>query len=103
MDLNEYQKEAVRTKGPNLDLLYFALAVAGEAGEFADLVKKIIYHKRNQADDYEKLIEELGDVLWGVAAAAEHLGITLDELARRNVDKLALRYPTGFEFGGGIR
>jgi NTP pyrophosphatase (non-canonical NTP hydrolase) len=43
------------------------------------------------------MIEELGDVLWYCAELACGLGVTLDEVAMRNIDKLRRRYPEGFD------
>ena len=41
--------------------------------------------------------EEIGDVLWYCAELATALGVTLDEIAQGNVDKLRRRYPDGFD------
>lgn len=73
---------------------YAALGLTGEAGEVANIVKKI------QRDDggtitesvRAKLRDELGDVLWYVSACADELGLTLAEIAEFNVDKLAKRH-----------
>ena len=46
--------------------------------------------------DRDKVIKELGDVLWYIAAIASFLHVPLDEIAQRNIDKLAARYPEGF-------
>ena len=43
------------------------------------------------------MAEEGGDLLWYIAELASGLGITLEELAQRNVDKLKGRYPDGFD------
>lgn len=95
MDLNEYQKLASRTA--NLDdeaLTNFALGIAGEAGEVADMVKKHVFHGHRQ--DRDELIKELGDVLWYVSQLAAWMDIELDEVARTNIEKLLARYPNGF-------
>ena len=99
MTLNEYQALAQRTSNRALankgHLLNGVLGLAGEAGECADLVKKHYYQDgRNYVDDLE---DELGDVLWYVAETAMALGLTLEEVAARNVEKLKKRYPEGFE------
>ena len=41
-------------------------------------------------------MKELGDVLWYVSQLAADIGVTLDEVAQKNVDKLKARYPEGF-------
>ena len=99
MTLNEYQALAQRTSNRALDnkghLFNGVLGLAGEAGECADLLKKHYYQDgRNFVDDLE---DELGDVLWYVAETARALGLTLEEVAVRNVEKLKKRYPEGFE------
>ena len=96
--LKEYQLAAMQTAGDHgnkeMRLLYSALAITGEAGEFADEVKKQVFHGR--IPDRYTLASELGDVLWGVAYAAEQLGFTLEDIAEYNLAKLAKRYPKGF-------
>lgn len=98
MTLDEYQSLSGRTA--NMDcsetirLCTFGLGVAGEAGEVADLIKKHVGHGHDLDDD--KLVKELGDVLWYVAGIATARGISLSEVAERNIDKLRKRYPDGF-------
>lgn len=76
-------------------ILNAALGLAGEAGEFANEVKKVHFH--GHETDKDKLIEELGDVLYYVAMAALELNVPLDAVAKKNVAKLAARYPQGFD------
>lgn len=99
MTLNEYQELAQRTSNRALDtkghLLNGVLGLAGEAGECADLVKKCYFQDARPIDD--ALIDELGDVLWYVAETAAARGVTLEEVAKHNVEKLRRRYPEGFD------
>lgn len=76
-------------------LVNFGLGVAGEAGEVADLIKKQVFHHHDS--DPDRLIEELGDVLWYVTALALTLGVPLEDVAQRNLTKLIRRYPAGFD------
>jgi len=95
LNLNEYQKLAGRTANLKDEALTnFALGVAGEAGEVADLVKKHVFH--GHPLEREEMIKELGDVLWYVSQLAAWMGIELNEVARKNIEKLMLRYPNGF-------
>jgi len=76
------------------NLEYPTLGLAGEAGEVANVVKKI---QRDHAgvlneETREKLKDELGDVLWYISACADELGLTLTEIAEFNVRKLAKRH-----------
>ena len=97
--LNAYQSEVMRTAAsdstPEMALAVLALGVAGEAGEVADLLKKHLGH--GHPLDRDKAAKELGDVLWYVAALANRLGFSLEEIARLNVAKLRARYPEGFD------
>lgn len=72
----------------------FALGLTGEAGEAADLIKKVFGHGHSL--DRDKLLLELGDVLWYVAALAKTAGSSLEEVADLNIGKLRARYPDGF-------
>ncbi len=98
LNLNEYQKLALRTAGTRDDhdrtMLYTALGLNGEAGEVADIVKKVFFHGHDF--DRDKLKKELGDVLWYVAIMSDALEMSLEEVALHNVDKLRRRYPDGF-------
>lgn len=99
MELNEYQELAQRTSNPALDakghLFNGVLGLAGEAGECADLVKKHYFQDGRLFVD--ALEDELGDVMWYVAETARAMGLTLEEVARHNVEKLRRRYPQGFD------
>ena len=97
MKFADYQQEASRTalyprRLANLE--YPTLGLAGEAGEVANIVKKI---QRDQSgvitdETRAKLKDELGDVLWYISACADELGLTLQEIAEFNVAKLAARH-----------
>ena len=90
---------AMRTKSSyhaeNDPLINAALGLCGESGEFADLLKKYLYQGHDE--DEERMIDELGDVLWYVSLAADALGVTMSEVMLGNIEKLKKRYPWGFE------
>jgi len=97
MNFEEYQSEASQTalyprRLNNLE--YPTLGLAGEAGEVANIVKKIQRDFGGEITDETrtKLKDELGDVLWYISACADELGLTLAEIAGYNVDKLAKRH-----------
>lgn len=112
MKLQDYQDRAMETavypfRG---GIVYLSLALAGEAGELANRVKKLVREKANvavvpeldvDADLSMALRDELGDVLWYVAALAEELGWSLDVVAQANLDKLAGRQERGTILGDG--
>ncbi len=97
MKFEEYQEAAGKTalypKRLN-NLEYPTLGLAGEAGEVANIVKKIQRDFGGEITDEirGKLKDELGDVLWYISACADELGLTLADIAAYNVDKLAKRH-----------
>ena len=97
MKFEEYQSEARKTAlYPNRfeNLEYPTLGLTGEAGEVANIVKKIQRDFGGEITDEirEKLKDELGDVLWYISACADELKLTLAEIAAFNVKKLAERH-----------
>ena len=96
--LDSYQAAARRTINPALDdrdrLLDAGAGLAEEAAELLGLIRKRVFQKRDV--DEQRLTEELGDVLWCLAIAADCLGIPLSKVAEANHAKLARRHPGGF-------
>lgn len=97
MNFEKYQSEAGETalypkRLSNLE--YPTLGLAGEAGEVANIVKKIQRDHGGVINEEirGKLRDELGDVLWYISACADELGLTLTEIAEFNVTKLAKRH-----------
>ena len=98
MNLNDYQRLALGTAAPasdELNLIHAALGLTGEAGEFADAVKRALVYGRPL--DKLNLKEEVGDLLWYCALAAESLGYSLNDIASDNIAKLQVRYPEKFD------
>ena len=106
MNFNEFQQECSRTANPHMNWemanLNWALGIAGEAGEYCELIKKHTFHGKKPLD-IDAARKELGDVLYYVAMAAKNLHLSLEEIASANVEKLKRRYPAGYTSGGGIR
>ena len=101
---NEYQKLAMRTAGDG-DIKYLiengVMGLNGEAGECIDLVKK--WRFQGHPLDTDKLLDELGDVLWYVAITADGIGVPFEDIMQHNIDKLRKRYPDGFDAERSIR
>lgn len=110
MDFNEYQQLAAKTAVYRETsrmwlprVMYCALGLASEAGEVAGACKRIV------RDDGEHISEtrnrqiaaEIGDVLWYAAQLATELGITLEDVAQANVEKLRSRFERGVIRGEG--
>ena len=75
-----------------------ANGLGAEAGEFTEIVKKIVFQgKPLDEDNIYHLKRELGDILWYASVAATALNITLDDAIVMNVEKLSARYPEGFD------
>lgn len=104
LSLEHYQTLANRSAGAGGEgerrLMVSALGLAGEAGEFANLVKKMTAH--GHPFDSAALADELGDVLWYLAEAATAAQLDLGDIARANVEKLRKRYPEGFNENDSI-
>ena len=104
MNVNDYQKLAMRTLNPEIDkkelILNAAMGLCGESGEVIDLVKKHLFHGHDLDD--EKLIKELGDVAWYLAEAATALNVNLSEILEKNIKKLENRFPDGFNSNRSI-
>lgn len=77
-------------------LLTAAVGMGAEAGEFTEIVKKIIFQgKPYSEDNIEHLKIELGDILWYAAQACMALEVSFEEVMERNYKKLSARYPEG--------
>jgi len=83
VDFKDYQRQAQRTvrggRARELQLDNWALGLAGEAGEVADVIKKHVHH--SHVLDVDKVSDELGDVLWYVSVMATECGLLGHPLA----------------------
>lgn len=126
MHLNEYQQRASKTSiypdeikrmlepiehhgdiyGMLMGLFrlnYVAGGLAGEAGEFANKVKKLIRDNAGFVYDHEtrELAKELGGTLWYISQAAKEIGWNLEDIAALNLMQLADRAERGKIKGSG--
>jgi NTP pyrophosphatase (non-canonical NTP hydrolase) len=106
MNFKEYQEKALESavypnKGDNIT--YPTLGVNGEAGEIAEKVKKILRDKNGNWDslDRQAIKKEIGDVLWYCAAIAFEFGLSLEDVAVTNIEKLTRRKENGTLQGSG--
>ena len=77
-------------------LITAAFGLTAEAGEFTEIVKKIILQgKPYNEDNIFHMKRELGDICWYIALACMALDTSFDEIMEMNVDKLKARYPGG--------
>ena len=77
-------------------LITAAFGLTAEAGEFTEVVKKIIFQgKPYNEENIFHMKRELGDICWYLAQACMALDTSFDEIMEMNVDKLKARYPGG--------
>lgn len=98
MNMNEYQRLAGRTINTGLSNgemeLHALHGMAGEVGEIHSLYQKVYQGHAMFSGD---LIKEMGDLLWFIAELATAHGLSLDDIANQNIEKLKKRYPEGFD------
>ena len=92
-----YRLQELQGQGfPSERLLTAAVGMSAEAGEFTEVVKKIVFQgKPVNEENLFHLKRELGDIMWYVMQACMGLGTDLNEIIEMNVEKLASRYPDG--------
>jgi NTP pyrophosphatase (non-canonical NTP hydrolase) len=109
MTLDEYQVQARSTAiyPEEARVLYPTLKLAGEAGEVAEKLGKLMRDEGllpgGELDDMQRdaLAKEIGDVLWYVANLAADLDLSLEAIGRTNLEKLASRRDRGVLGGSG--
>ncbi len=80
------------------ELIYIQMGISGEAGEVTEVIKKYVRDHGMQdvalksMDTHHELVLELGDVMWYMARMCNLLGITIEELIERNIEKLTERH-----------
>lgn len=90
MEFNEYQRLAAETAiYPKKWGIYYPLVgLSNEAGEALGILKKTMRGDAKLEDVREKLVAELGDVLWYLAMIANDLEEDLGTIAMLNLMKL---------------
>lgn len=96
MTFEEYQEKAKETAVyPNVgnNYIYPMIGLAGEVGEVANKVQKIIRDKNYVINekDREELAKELGDVIWYISTLCFELGLSFEDVAEKNIEKLSSR------------
>lgn len=91
MDFDTYQRftEETAIYPDDKAVMYLALGAAGEAGEIAEKVKKSV--REDDPSYLEDLESEIGDELWYLARLADELGLSFEDIAVQNVEKLTDR------------
>jgi NTP pyrophosphatase (non-canonical NTP hydrolase) len=98
MNFNDYQKLAKTTdKGSPIN--YYFLGLSEEVGETLGLRKRILRGDKHVIHD--ELRKELGDALWYLTMIADRHGMTLEEVAVTNIEKLEDRRKRNVILGNG--
>lgn len=103
-EFDAYQQHVTNTvvRESAFKLEFLALALCGEAGEFAEKVAKHIRGDYEMTDERrEAMAKELGDLLWYMSRCASVLNYSLSDVARMNNEKLAKRRDTQVINGDG--
>ena len=94
-DLTEYQVEAYKFARYKSEMYPF-LGLSEEVGEVSGLIAKQL---RKDGDlfnlDLDRMKDELGDVLWNLAACCTEMGLDLGDVSEHNLAKLANREKRG--------
>jgi len=107
MDFKDYQEKAHSTSQnttiQNNLIIYPLMGLGGESGEIFEKFKKLFRDKNGIIDNSfkEEITKELGDVLWYVAEICTQMGISLDDVASKNIEKLFSRKDRGKINGSG--
>jgi NTP pyrophosphatase (non-canonical NTP hydrolase) len=111
MDFNDYQKKAIVTDvlggkpQPITSQAFFAqlLGLVGETGEIAEKFKKIYRDKNGEfgPNELQEVTKELGDIMWYISVVCTYLGISLQDVAELNIEKLKSRMQRNVLNGSG--
>ncbi len=109
MTFDDYEKIARTTDSTqghpfiSAKFMSIVLGLAGETGEIMEKFKKICWHKEGvwTEEDKKELAKELGDVLWYTSSLAGHVGLSLEEIAKQNLEKIKSRVDRGVHQGFG--
>jgi len=113
----EYQRMAIQTakvapteeqlmasafglSGEAAELLCAVMNLVTHAGGFTEHMKKHVIHGHSL--DKEKVVKEMGDVMWYLALAADTIDVTLPEIMGANIKKLRERYGDKFSSDASI-
>ncbi len=106
MTFDEYQKKSRETAiyyDKDDNYIYPTLGLVGEAGEIAEKIKKVLRDNSGIVDEKSKIeiSKELGDVLWYLSQLSTEIGLSLEDIAASNIEKLMSRKERGAIHGDG--
>lgn len=88
MDIDDYQATAADTvqfnqENENEVISICLLGLSGEVGELATEYKKKIRDGESYQSFREKIIEEMGDIMWYLSSIATHEDIEFSEVLKK--------------------
>lgn len=96
MEFNHYQEIASKTQqfrdDDKINEVIPFLGIIGETGSVVAEIKKRLRDGENYSNYGKQVEEELGDVLWYIAAIASQNGLKLDDIANSNLKKIKERW-----------
>lgn len=101
MTMNEYQELAGGTAGGVARIERSFLGIGGESGEVLEARKKYLRGDYDAPEYRRRLVTELGGLLWYIAECATLHGLTLEDIAQANIEKLVDRAQRGVIQGDG--
>lgn len=100
MHLDEFQTAANRTdqrprkdKGDEQALVFPLVGLSSEVGSLMTQYKKRIRDGDAHPLFTDRAAEDLGDIMWYVANLSAKLGLSLEEIAERNLQRITNRWP----------
>ena len=103
LTFNNYQKVARKTAIYKDGIFYPTLGLCGESVEVAEKIKKIYGDNDGIISEYnkEQIVKEMGDVLWYIANLATDLNVSLEDVAKKNLEKIQTRQQKNLIHGDG--
>lgn len=100
MELGAFQRAALETRaiesGGDQAVIPALLGLASHAGAALNRYRKHLRISGHQGPPSDFMRNELGDLLWYVAAVASALEIDLDDIGTSNIARARDQYPTNF-------
>jgi NTP pyrophosphatase (non-canonical NTP hydrolase) len=96
--MSDYRKFVLKTSKkihPEDEMTFTALRLVINSSEFADLITAHQFQKQNL--NKEQLVRKLGDVRWFLEYACHILGVTMEEVENKNIERVKLRLPEEFD------
>lgn len=110
MNIDDYTKNALLTLSDDYEygditpqLMSTVLGLSDESGEVLGKFKKLLRDKKGilTEEDKAEILKELGDILWYIATMSHLIGSSLEDVARKNNEKLLSRKQRGTLSGSG--